>query len=47
MRAGAKVQQARQNQQLAQEKKIEAEHARNLPMKLAAITEKALDKLPS
>lgn len=47
VRGGVKVQQAKYNQKVAEERKQQDEHSRNLTMKLAQITEKALDKLPS
>eukprot|EP00435_Cladocopium_sp_Y103_P002665 s6148_g1.t1 len=47
IRGGAKAQQAKQNQKIQQERRAQEEHSRSLTMKLANITEKALDKLPS
>ena len=47
VRGGVKIQQAKHNLKMAEERKQQDEHSRSLTMKLAQITEKALDKLPS
>eukprot|EP00435_Cladocopium_sp_Y103_P014675 s4510_g3.t1 len=47
VRGGVKIQQIKHKQKMEEERKQQNEHQRSLTMKLATITEKALDKLPS
>ena len=47
VRGGVAIQQQKQNQRQAEERKAADEHSRTLTMRLRNITEKALGKLPS
>jgi len=47
VRGGVAIQQQKQNQRQAEERKAADEHSRTLTMRLRSSTEKALGKLPS